>query len=814
MAQRMSDIDDSAASKVAGELREFLNETVGSPLRAWLWHFDADHDHRITQMEFARILRHLGYPRDPAVAFAALDDDRSGELSLQELDPVQASLWREFRDWCAKTFEGSSHMVQTTVSHWMAKKGRRSKLGSDLAKGPGSLTMERFVEGMSVAGWTGGSLELLFSCFTTDGQDFVTVQGLKWLDIERRRQQRKDEAKQRAMSLKKPSTFNHEAAKAVLKTFKHFLKRTYGSYIRAWRAVLSPSDSMVLPKAQFCKACSELGCRGEAKLLWQGFGKDDSALLSIDDLDNRSGILLARFQAFVSNTFGGAIGAFQALDKLRTRKLRKPEFCAALAENGFQLPGKQLFHGLDRHGRDFLVESDILFLDRWKPPAFLLASPNHMALEELKALFVAVYDGYVKAWRKTIDLRNSNRCDWNDFRDACKKLNFAGDIPGAWRALDSGYTGFISLHDIDPCSGDALDAFRTWATGEFGSVASAFGVFDIDGSNSLSLREFSRACRIYGFGGHASSLFRTLDIERDGNLSLKEVAFLDGWIDDLAGDEEEEPEKTHPRSSMATRVSKAVPREQDSAPEAGKWPRLSLVLSSSLRRQRDLPPTERTWWSDLPCPPSTPRSTRGMSTPRPSAWCKLCQSRGPCRHFLEGNLTARDPVPSTSLQLASVGALSLPSTPRRPGTAHTSFELGALKPGGWSPGSWVTSAAAPVRALADKPPLPRQLFSHAPTSPLLAVPPGEWRATSSCSVGSGSPQAATASFGASWAQTTASATFFSESLASTSAAPPPSEQAGAEVQLLALSRYPMGSIHAPALEGSSLWGPAADGLAA
>mmetsp|Transcript_31720 Transcript_31720/g.91082 ORF Transcript_31720/g.91082 Transcript_31720/m.91082 type:complete len:752 (+) Transcript_31720:136-2391(+) len=737
-AQRGSGTDDSCASKAALELREFLNESVGSPLRAWLWHFDADHDHRITAMEFARVLRHLGYPKDPAVAFAALDDDRSGELSLQELDPDQATLWRQFRDWCAKTFEGSSHMVQTLISHWMSKKGRRSKIGTDLSKGPGSLTYERFTEGMSIAGWTGGSLELLFSCFTLDGQDFITVQGLKWLDIERRRQQRKDEAKQRAMSLKKPSTFNHEAAKAVLKTFKLFLKRTYGSFIRAWRVALSPSDSMVLPKAHFCKACSEIGFRNEAKLLWQGFGKDDTALLSIDDLDNRSGILLARFQAFVSNTFGGALAAFQALDKLKTRMLRKQDFCAALAKFGCHLPGRQLFHGLDRHGRDCLVESDILFLDRWKPPAFLLASPNHAALEELKALFIAVYDGYVKAWRKTIDLRNSNRCDWNDFRDACKKLTFAGDIPGAWRALDSGYTGFISLHDIDHSSGEALDAFRTWATQEFGSVASAFGVFDMDGSNSLSMREFNRACRIYGFGGHASSLFRTLDIERDGNLSLKEVAFLDGWIDDLAGEAEEEPERPRlqrgstslphgfKRSATSTEAEPLQP-EPESAPETEHRPRTSLMLSSSLRRPRQDLPSERVWWTDLPCAPSPPRSACRAATPRISAWCKLCQSRNPCRHFTGGSLSARGPP--SSLQLASLAALASPRPPRRP---HTSYEPFAPKLSAWSP---AVGSEASVLSTAV---VPAQSRKHTP---------------------------------------------------------------GTEVQVLALARYPMGSLFAPALEG-------------
>lgn len=44
-----------------------------------------------------------------------------------------------------------------------------------------------------------------------------------------------------------------------------------------------------------------------------------------------------------------------------------------------------------------------------------------------------------------------------------------------------------------------------------------------DGSNSVTLREWRYACRIYGFNSGASSLFKQLDGEGMGSLSLEQA---------------------------------------------------------------------------------------------------------------------------------------------------------------------------------------------------------------------------------------------------------------------------------------------------
>lgn len=195
-------------------------------------------------------------------------------------------------------------------------------------------------------------------------------------------------------------------------------------------------------------------------------------MLTLEELDVHSAVLLAHFQLFVAQTFGNAATAFRSLDRTKTKKLRRGEFVRALQDFGFKYRAKTLFHGLQRDGRDYLVEEDVLFLDRWRPPAFLVAKPDEDAKEEFRTLLLATYGSYMKAWRRCLDVDDSNHCEWKEFTNACKKVNFLGNVPGVWRALDIDHSGSITFREIDRDSFDIIDSYRQWAEEEFGSSAS------------------------------------------------------------------------------------------------------------------------------------------------------------------------------------------------------------------------------------------------------------------------------------------------------------------------------------------------------
>lgn len=240
-----------------------------------------------------------------------------------------------------------------------------------------------------------------------------------------------------------------------------------------------------------------------------------------------------------------------------------------------------------------------------------------------------------------MDTDNSNRCDWQEFQVACNKhILFTGDVPGAWRALDKDLVGFITLAQIDPMSAESLKNFKEWAAREFGSVRSAFNVFDANRNLCVSSMEFKKACRMYDYDGNAGTIFRALDVERNYALNIDDVVFLDDW--------ELEPEAQHLEQDVAAVSAKdksVKPGYLKEAPQlkgAACDPtslnieppeKVSSARVKNVRRRAytNMPTPDRVCWTDVPCRSiSTPRKSR--SSKGNSMWCSICKIRGFCSH--------------------------------------------------------------------------------------------------------------------------------------------------------------------------------------
>jgi len=402
---------------------------------------------------------------------------------------------------------------------------------------PEGLSLPQFVTGIQALGWEGHHEQLLFSSLDSSNSGLLDETCLRWLEIEKKRAWRKAQAKFACSLEAKKREKAWQVAEESLINFKRFLKGRFGHYVRAWRRGLSPDGSMVLLKPDLFKACTNLGWEGDMRLLYKAFDRDDSGTICIEELDAKSAELIARFKAFIDTKFGSSKAAFQGLDRHNAKSINLTQLTNALNYYGFECNVKLLFHGLDCHGNKVIVQEDLEFLDKFKPGPFLLAAPNEQAAEEMKSLLLRSFKSYLKAWRHALDADSSNRCNFDEFTQSCKKIGFHGDVPGAWRALDRNWTGFITLREVDPVSSELLKDFKRWCDDEFGGVRSAFSVFDLSGDSDVSFREFRRSCRIYGFEGQITPLFHALDVEGNGALALDEILFLDEWefVDDKLG---------------------------------------------------------------------------------------------------------------------------------------------------------------------------------------------------------------------------------------------------------------------------------------
>jgi len=515
----------------AARLRKFLETRVGSTLLAWRRHLDRDGDRWIDNVEFAWHLKNLGFQGNSSAIFRAINIDKTDEICLDDIDPSQAALWHRFVSWSAQTFCGGADM--------MAKLA-----GSSVVE---ELSDSTFCSSLQSMCWDGQQEQLLFSALDVKGIGKITTDELQWVDVERRRRLRKLEAKRRALSENTWRDRRKDKARSLTNQFRTHLLRKHGNYLRAWRIALSPHDAMTINKSQFMKACAKTGFKSNSPLIWQMLDVDGSGTLSLDKLDMRSAELLASFHNFIMDKFGSATVAFDAIDRANVKQLRLTEFEKVLRQLGFERSEhevKELFSGFDTNDSKSITEFDILFLDKWRMQPMLLATPNHDAMDEVKALLLEKSGSYLKAWRQLLDKDGSNRCSPAEFLAACQKLRYAGDIFGAWRALDADLSGYITLAELSLADHKYLMSFKSWADEEFGSTKNLFASIETEDAGLVTEQEFRRFLSMYGYRGSPAALIRALDkdVDKDvGAFSVEEIAFMDDWEPEECDDAAKQP---------------------------------------------------------------------------------------------------------------------------------------------------------------------------------------------------------------------------------------------------------------------------------
>lgn len=567
--KKLEELEEQAAAV----LKRFLTKKQGSVLRAWLTFFDPDGDEVVTWPDFVQGIHALTSNNGTAnramsaedqdfVAHAKklfnnLDRDRSEFLRLEEVDQASALLWSSFKSWAGTKFSGMADMLSSL---------KAASTDEDVKE----VTKSVFVEGCAKLGWTGGSEDVLFSAMVGEKQ-ILEREDVCWLDTVRSRLRAK--ALSKMIAVRREARYSRMKQEAVerLEQFKTFLRTKCGGYVHAWRTRLCPSSDancMTIRKMQFHKVCVELGFCRNVNQIWSELDRDDAGFVSFSELHFRSAEALARLQILFEKC-GGVANAFRRADSNGSGRLYANEFELFLVRHGIdENKAKCVFRGLvpvhRLDGRESLVENDLKFLDRWKPAPWIVAKPNFEAKAALKMRLLRKYNSYLRAWRLVLDWDGSNRCDWNEFCEGCRILNFVNDVAGAFRAFDADMSGFITLKELDPSASDQLLAFKEWADNEFGSVRSLFNVFDKNGSGSLSHREFKHHCIVHGFAGNSKELYMALDgpKRRTGvsGITLKDMDFLDNWI--KVTDEEcpKCPEVMHKCTTISPELQRSVER--------------------------------------------------------------------------------------------------------------------------------------------------------------------------------------------------------------------------------------------------------------
>lgn len=542
------------------ETLKSLLESEGNILRAWVQYFDRHYERQISRQQFCAGMKSLRYPGDADLLFRRLDTDQLEELTFDHIDPATSDIWMGFRMWCVKVFGDERAMLE------------------ELSQGFGIANQPAFVKNLRRCGWQSGKEEMLYEALNLDDHDELEIGDLRFFNVDRKKLVKARKGMQDALKLKARLAKRRRLVAQAVLDFKAFLKKKFSTYLKAWRCSLDSDGSMFIQKNELFRAVKELSWQGDVRLLWKGLDKDGSGITPLQELDLKSAEQLAKFRQQCFEKFGSMEEFFKAIDVYNKKKITRAEFLQQCKRQGITRVDKALVHGLDWQGRNMLIMDDFKFLETWRCPRYLICKSNPQAAQEYKENLLLKYPSYLAAWRQLLDRDGSNVVAWDEFESAAKRIDFEGDLAGAWRCFDEDVSGSISLRELDPLASEILEEFKAWADEEFGGVRAAFEILDEDKSGGFTQREFVKMLRSYGFRGDCKALFTTLSGGGQDSVTLQDIAFLDLWEDEEdTSEDEQKPEK------LEQVAPKKPPRISQRLQELARQrkPRLPMLSDSS-----------------------------------------------------------------------------------------------------------------------------------------------------------------------------------------------------------------------------------------
>jgi len=326
------------------EFLEFAQRRYGNIIRTWFL-LDREENMKLGEKHFVRRVLDMGFSGNVPALWRYMDSDRSGSITILELDAHVAVALAGFKSLLQTNFDDSSKQA------WQTMDKNRS----------GHVHKAEFVEAFQGLGYE-GSLPRLFDLLDRGGLGYVVEADLAYLD---RWQPR-------------PYLFSKPDFEG-LADLKEALLELYWPSFKAWRKILDRDGTMRVNWEEFCEACRKLalrqaGGRPRAGFLaaermagvWRALDADCSGWISLREFDTPSHKAVAGFKRWADRTHGSAVNAFHAIDGNSNGKLHQWELQRTTrGDDGYEGDVELLFESLDVNSAGWLTEGEFKFLDSW-----------------------------------------------------------------------------------------------------------------------------------------------------------------------------------------------------------------------------------------------------------------------------------------------------------------------------------------------------------------------------------------------------------------------------------------------------------------
>jgi len=625
------DVDSSSrAPGAAANLRSLLEHRHGTCTLGWRRTLDKHNAHRISNLDFFKGLRELGYPSDAKAAWAELNGGR-GFVTLADLDTGTAQtlsdFYRAFR-------ERIGYIDQVVESSACLRVDRKA-----------FLERCRPLKGVLSADDTPLDFEIVFRALQA-GEGYVTKSDCLWLAdyCERKTRTTSESSKLEDDRAEHQEKIAEATRRRTLRDFRDLLQHRYGSVISGWHRLLDKDGDLEIPSETLRGACNQIGFKGSCDDLWEALVGKDAYLLKLEDLEPTAVLALEGFKDKCRKHFGSIANAFRMLVASRKPLVARREFYEWFRE--LALPGseRRLFDFLDSRCCDVInmvridgdaalqvfgqvacekAQQDLaeLQVKSWKTERRTLLERaseklNSRGLNEAEAfrnsgevetqevvakektgpgprqelvlLFERKFGGPVKAWKAVIDPKGEGKVTKEKFAVSVAAAGYSGNFSSLWADLKLGSGSSVRIKDIAPEAVEACAAFKAKTEYKVTSFHKAFEKASSSKSKSnpsVTADQFHRACKGVGYDGPPEKLFSNLDVGSRGVLTAKSLSWLEEAADEqkaLSGmvvkvTERERTARKKKQAALAVPPRKETVTEQSEKITQGRQQRASRI---------------------------------------------------------------------------------------------------------------------------------------------------------------------------------------------------------------------------------------------
>lgn len=151
-------------------------------------------------------------------------------------------------------------------------------------------------------------------------------------------------------------------------------------------------------------------------------------------------------------------------------------------------------------------------------------------LDDFKKFLIRKYGNYLRAWY-AMDRDANGKLTYHEFATAARQIGFYGDIRALFDEMDREGREYVVLDELDRNSAVLICQFSELIKKHFGCARDAMlFALDRDQNKQIYYEEFRDACDRIGFSGNHRHLFKCLDLDGNGFITLEELQWaVDKW---------------------------------------------------------------------------------------------------------------------------------------------------------------------------------------------------------------------------------------------------------------------------------------------